>query len=211
MQAVPSLPGKVLHGLSLWWEKVWKKLRGDKDFTVLWLSSLCIFPLNCAARSDFKQGHQLPGQASPHTELGVSLVLGGIWVSGCSSEMQTLPGLLLLLQEWGHSAQLCCGGARAVPEALAELPGIYTRAQRQPQHHGSAPRPWLSVKPQNAPVKTLSQHTLGQQVALCCCFSPWVVLKSIIVHILLFQSALQVSQPVHVPYNAAFLPAVVLV
>lgn len=29
VQAVQSLPGKVLHGLSLWWEKVWEKLRGD--------------------------------------------------------------------------------------------------------------------------------------------------------------------------------------
>lgn len=77
--------------------------------------------------------------------------------------MQTLPGLLptaarpsSALPRWSH------GGATAVPVALAALPGIYTRAhQRQPQHHGSAPQPWLSVKPQNAPVKPSANTDTG--------------------------------------------------
>lgn len=180
-----SLPGKVLHGLSLWWEK----LRGDKtsphfSSPAFAFSLFTVLLGLISSRATNYQDRLLPTWSWKVTAPQPGS--GGICVSGCSPEMQTLPGFVPLLQGWGSPAQLCCGEARAVPVALAVLPGIYTRAhQRQPQHRGSAP--WLSVKPPNAPGKPSANTDTRAAVALRCCFSPGVALKSIIVHILLFQ------------------------
>lgn len=107
-----------------------------------------------SSRATNNQDRLLPTQSwvlsAPQPGSGRHL---GFWVL---QKCKPCQGFSPLLQGWDSPAQLCCGGARTVP------PGIYTRAhQRQPQHHGSAPQPWLSVKPQNAPDKPSANTDTG--------------------------------------------------
>lgn len=57
------------------------------------------------------------------------------------------------------SALLCW--SQGSPSGFGSTGWDLTRAQRQTQHHGSAPQPWLPVKPQNAPVKPPANTDTG--------------------------------------------------